>query len=78
MPLPVIIALLMFILMLAGCASTPDLRPTSTAPVCTALIGPIKYNSTNPKSPRHAGPKLAPDLKARNQVGENLNCPAYR
>lgn len=66
-------------LMLSGCAGTVELRPTqSSAPVCDALIGPIKYNSRNPKSRRHAGPDLAPDLKQRNQVGQNLGCPQYR
>lgn len=67
------------IVLLAGCAGqNVDLNPTRTAPVCDALVGPIKYNSANPKSPRHAGPALAPDLKQRNQVGENLGCPAYK
>jgi hypothetical protein len=70
---------LMLALLLAGCAGNlPDLNPTHTAPVCDALVGPIKYNSTNPKSARHAGPRLAPDLKQRNQVGANLGCPAYK
>lgn len=72
------IAPLLVAFLLAGCATTQTLQPTDKSPVCKALIGPIKYNSTNPKSARHAGPKLAPDLKARNQVGSNLNCPQYR
>lgn len=73
------ITLLCFLLLLAGCAHQPEpLRPARTLPVCDALIGPIKYNSTNPRSRRHAGPDLAPDLKRRNQVGTNLRCPAYR
>jgi hypothetical protein len=67
-------------LLLAGCVegSLDKLKGTSTAPVCVALIGPIKYNSVDLKSARHAGPKLAPDLKRRNQVGSNLRCPQYR
>lgn len=69
---------LCLVVLLAGCAHVPDGRPTTRQPVCDALIGPIKYNSTNPKSRRHAGPDLAPDLKRRNQVGVNLRCPQYR
>jgi len=47
-------------------------------PICAALIGPIKYNSTNKVSVRYAGHTLALDLKQRNQVGQYLHCPAYR
>lgn len=64
--------------MLSGCAGDLDkLRTTSTTPVCTALIGPIKYNTQKRTSLRFAGPKLAPDLKQRNQVGQNLGCKQY-
>lgn len=66
-------------LLLVGCVTTSSPPPsTRVTPVCTALLGPIQYNSQNPKSRRHAGPDLAPDLKRRNQVGQNLRCPAYR
>ena len=77
--LPAIIVILFAALFLAGCAGDMDkLRSTSAAPACKALIGPIKYNSTKPKSGRFAGPQLAPDLKQRNQVGQQLRCPQYR
>ena len=59
-----------------GCATMP--LPDSKTPVCEALVGPIKYNSTDPRSQRHAGPALAPDLAQRNRVGINLKCPQYR
>lgn len=68
---------LILLLALGGCA-TLNTRSATTTPVCKALVGPIHYNSTNPKSRRHAGPDLAPDLAQRNQVGINLACPAYR
>lgn len=58
----------------AGCETTGGTAKN----VCDALIGPIKYNSTNPASPRHAGPALAPDLAVRNRVGVNLRCQSYR
>jgi hypothetical protein len=63
---------------ISGCARGPKPSLGQITPVCTALIGPIKYNSTNPKSARHAGSALAPDLKQRNQVGRSLGCAAYR
>lgn len=66
------------LLLMTGCSSLPKAAPTSTKPVCKALIGPIRYNDQNINSRRHAGPDLAPDLKARNQVGVGLKCPAYR
>lgn len=76
--IPLFLIAAMLPLLLAGCTTSNGLRSTNTSPVCDALIGPIRYNTTNPKSRRHAGPDLAPDLKARNQVGTNLTCPAYR
>ena len=60
---------------LGACATT---APTSFAPTCTALIGPIKYNTFVKTSRRYSGPDLALDLKARNQVGQTLGCPLYR
>lgn len=77
-PLLIAVATIVAVL-LCGCSTTGDkLQPTKPGSVCKALIGPIKYNSQNKDSRRHAGPDLAPDLKARNQVGQTLNCPAYR
>jgi hypothetical protein len=65
-------------LALGGCAHT-GVRPTPTlTPACTALIGPIKYNTYVRTSRRYAGPDLAGDLKQRNQVGQFLGCPQYR
>lgn len=65
-------------LVLAGCAGTVQLPPSTIAPICKALIGPIKYNSMTPASKRFAGALLAMDLKQRNQVGRNLGCPLYK
>jgi hypothetical protein len=65
------------LLLLSACASAGKLTPTSISPVCEALVGPIVYNSTKRTSTRFAGPALVPDLKQRNQVGENLGCPQY-
>ena len=62
---------------LGGCVTTHG-KVEGLEPVCEALIGPIKYNSTKTSSPRHAGSELAKDLKQRNQVGERLGCPAYK
>lgn len=64
-------------LMVAGCASG-GLPPSSTAPICDALIGPIKYNTYNKSSRRYAAALLAMDLKKRNQVGQRLGCGAFK
>jgi hypothetical protein len=63
---------------LAGCATLDQLPPSTIAPICKALIGPIKYNSMSPTSKRFAASLLAIDLKQRNQVGRNLGCPLYK
>ena len=63
---------------LAGCATLSQLPPSALAPICKALIGPIKYNSLSPTSKRFAAALLAVDLKQRNQVGRNLGCPLYK
>lgn len=68
--------IVLFAALVGGCAHLGT--PPTTTPVCEALIGPIKYNSTNPASPRHAGKALAPDLAQRNRVGKNLRCPQYK
>lgn len=65
-------------IVLSACAGGPKPSLNQIKPVCTALIGPIKYNTYKKTSRRYAGPDLAPDLKARNQVGQGLGCPAYR
>ena len=64
-------------LLLAACDPNA-LPPSAIAPVCSALVGPIKYNSTNKMSKRFAAALLAMDLKQRNQVGVNLGCPQYK
>ncbi len=63
---------------LLGACDVGGLPPATIAPVCQALIGPIKYNSTNKMSKRFAAALLAMDLKQRNQVGRNIGCPLYK
>lgn len=73
----VIFGALSALLLLTACG--PDELPPSTiAPICKALIGPIKYNTKVPGSKRFAAALLAMDLKERNQVGRNLGCPLYK
>jgi hypothetical protein len=64
-------------LMLGGCDPVM-LGPAGLQSICDALVGPIKYNTYNPKSPRHAGLVLGMDLKQRNQIGQRLGCPLYK
>jgi hypothetical protein len=66
------------LLFLCTACATLGVSPTSLDPTCTALVGPIKYNTFVKTSQRYAGPALAPDLKARNQVGQYLGCPLYK
>lgn len=73
-----VISVLALGLTLSGCFQATMQAARKTAPVCDALIGPIRYNSTVRTSARFAGPALAPDLNQRNQVGRNLRCPKYR
>lgn len=63
-------------MLLAGCDPS-DLSPATLDSICSALVGPIRYNTYKPTSPRHAGPVLGMDLKQRNQIGQRLGCPAY-
>ena len=63
--------------LLAACDPS-QLTPAQTKDICRAILGPIFYNTYNPKSGRYAGHILALDLKQRNQVGQYLRCPAYR
>lgn len=62
---------------LGGCAHVPPPPTEDASPICDALIGPIRYSSTNKASRRYAAPDLAPELKERNQVGVQLHCPQY-
>lgn len=72
-----ILVLGMMGMLLAGCDPSA-LPPSSIAPICEALIGPIRYNSADPKSQRFAAKLLVMDLKERNQIGQRLNCPTYK
>lgn len=65
------------VLALGGCAHTGVVSP-SMSPTCTALIGPLKYNTYVKTSRRYAGRDLAADIHQRNQVGQFLGCPAFR
>ena len=65
-------------ILLAACATTNGIETTKIKPICDALVGPIQYDSRNPKDPRFAGRVLAPDLAVRNKIGGDLDCPAYR
>jgi hypothetical protein len=60
----------------AGCEAT--LPPASLQSICSALVGPIRYNTYTKTSERYAGPILGIDLKQRNQIGRRLGCPLYR
>jgi hypothetical protein len=62
---------------LAGC-DPQGLPPSSRAAICAAVVGPIRYNSTDRQSGRYAARLLVPDLKQRNQIGRRLGCPQYR
>lgn len=76
MRLYAILALLGLVLC-TGC--TPeDLTPVQRNTICNALVGPIRYNTYDPKSGRYSGHVLALDLKVRNQIGEALHCPQYK
>jgi hypothetical protein len=60
----------------AGCDA--QLSPAGLHAICNALVGPIRYNTYNKDSQRHAGPVLGMDLKQRNQIGQRLGCPQYK
>lgn len=72
------IVALLSLMLLGGCVTTGAGSIQNLKPVCSALVGPIQYNSADPKSRRYAGPSLVPDLQQRNQIGVNLKCPQYR
>lgn len=65
------------VFLLGGC-DPGALPPSSIAPICRALVGPIKYNSTNVMSQRYAAYLLTLDLHARNEIGRKLGCPQYK
>jgi hypothetical protein len=62
----------------AGPDGCTQLSPAGLEAVCNALVGPIRYNTYTKTSGRYAGPILGIDLKQRNQIGQQLGCPAYR
>lgn len=64
-------------LLLSGCGPE-DLPPSAIPPICRALVGPIKYNSSNIMSKRYAGYLLTLDIHQRNEIGRKLGCPAYK
>lgn len=74
----IVAPILLILSLLSACATQTTVHINSISPVCSALIGPIRYNSTNQSSPRFAGRVLARDLHVRNAVGVNLRCPKYR
>jgi len=70
--------ILFLLLCLLGGCDPSELAPASLNAICTALVGPIKYNTYKPTSGRYSGPVLALDLKQRNQIGRKLGCPLYK
>ena len=68
--------LLPILLLVSGC-DPQDLTPVQRQTICNALVGPIRYNTYDPKSGRYSGHILALDLKVRNQIGQALRCPLY-
>jgi hypothetical protein len=67
---------LLCLFLLTGC--DVNVSQAQSVAICHALIGPIHYNTFNPKSGRYSGHILAIDLKMRNQVGQALHCAQYR
>lgn len=64
--------------LLGGCLTTGTLSPTQLRPICSALVGPIHYNTFNKLSRRYAADLLAMDIHQRNAIGQRLGCPQYR
>ena len=60
--------------LLLGCDPTANLDSATLKTICTALIGPIRYNAENKASLYFAGQKLVFTLKQRNQVWDGLGC----
>ena len=71
-------SIMLVALALAGCDLKSQLPPSSIAPICKALVGPIKYTTANKMSKRYAAYLLSLDLKQRNQIGVDLGCPQYK
>ena len=71
------ILLIMLAALLTGC-DVADIPPSAIPPICRALVGPIKYNSTNTMSQRYAAYLLSLDLHQRNEIGRKLGCPAFK
>ena len=67
---------LLCLFLLTGC--DVDVSQALSVAICHGLIGPILYNTYDPKSGRYAAQTLALDLKARNQIGQALHCAQYR
>lgn len=63
--------------LLAGCTED-DLPPSAIAPICKALVGPIKYNTKDVMSQRYAAYLLSLDLHQRNEIGRKLKCPKFK
>ncbi len=72
-----IISLLAVGLLLAAC-DPQDLPVQTRAPICHALIGPIRYDTYHKSSQRYAAAVLALDLKQRNRVYIKLGCASFR
>lgn len=71
-----ILACLSILFFLTGCG-LDDIPPSSIPVICKALVGPIKYNSTNVMSQRYAAYLLSLDLHQRNEIGRKIGCPAF-
>ena len=65
---------LLALFLLAGCG-IGDIPPAQIPDVCMAMIGPIHYNSHNPKSRYYAAYLLSMTLAQRNRVYDALHCP---
>ena len=55
-----------------------DIPASSIPTVCAVLVGPLRYNSTDPTSQRYAAYLLALDLHQRNEIGRRLRCPKFK
>ena len=74
------IAILCLCVSLGGCLTDGiGMMPVTTlTPICSALVGPLKYNTFKKLSLRYAGRVLAVDLHQRNEIGQRLGCPQFR
>lgn len=61
-------------ILLAGCDVSAVPKAQIPA-ICKAMIGPLRYNSTDKLSKRYAGYILAMDLAERNRIYTALHCP---